>query len=491
MAQDIELLGATYPDVPAVQLPKSGGGTALFTDTSDTSADESDVVSGEVFYTSSGTRSVGTATYAGSQSAGGNANATNAILFGQVDSTSTSTAFTATVPGLTELVSGTCVMLKNGVVTSAEGFTININNLGAKPSYTNMAAATRDTTIFNVNYTMMMVYDEDRGDNGGWICYRGYDANTNTIGYQLRTNSSTLPAQAKFYRYRILFTSADGKKWVPANTSSSTNATASRTVNQTKIDPFGPIVYYGTTTAIEANANVTAAQLWQQYTMTLGYSFNRTGAALVLTYPAPVYVKCTPQVDGSAIIDSTTPYVQALPSTKDGSIYIFLGIAYSATAVEMRAEHPVYWHDGSRIRLWTGYDDVADIMSDIEGSYVSYGSLQSAYNDISHMSIYPADATAQAVMQSMTSSTPTIMVPSDIVNIQFLMLGLNDNMHLVWVYNSRVELAPVRASIDMSGNTPVVTLYARGYESMASGIMGVDDSWAVAANPADADGVSY
>lgn len=30
MAQDISLLGATYPDVPAVTLPISGGGTATF-----------------------------------------------------------------------------------------------------------------------------------------------------------------------------------------------------------------------------------------------------------------------------------------------------------------------------------------------------------------------------------------------------------------------------------------------------------------------------
>ena len=30
MAKDISLLGATYPDVPAVTLPKSGGGTATF-----------------------------------------------------------------------------------------------------------------------------------------------------------------------------------------------------------------------------------------------------------------------------------------------------------------------------------------------------------------------------------------------------------------------------------------------------------------------------
>lgn len=32
MAQNITLMGANYPDVPAVQLPKTGGGTAKFID---------------------------------------------------------------------------------------------------------------------------------------------------------------------------------------------------------------------------------------------------------------------------------------------------------------------------------------------------------------------------------------------------------------------------------------------------------------------------
>ena len=32
---DIVLLGATYPDVPAVNLPKSGGGTATFWEADD------------------------------------------------------------------------------------------------------------------------------------------------------------------------------------------------------------------------------------------------------------------------------------------------------------------------------------------------------------------------------------------------------------------------------------------------------------------------
>lgn len=46
MAQDISLLGATYSDVPAVTLPKSGGGEATFTDVSGTTATASTILQG-------------------------------------------------------------------------------------------------------------------------------------------------------------------------------------------------------------------------------------------------------------------------------------------------------------------------------------------------------------------------------------------------------------------------------------------------------------
>ena len=273
---------------------------------------------------------------------------TASIPYGQCDSTSTATVYTATVPGITELRDGVCMWLKNGVVTSASGFTININNLGAKPVYNNMAAASRDTTLWNVAYTMLFVYDSTRVSGGCWVLYRGYDVNT--IGYQIRTTSQSLPMSSIVYRYRLLFTSADNNHYVPANNSTSTNATSSRTVCQDKINPFGSIFYYNATASAAANTRPSATALWQQYTIALGYSFNRTGAALTLTSWKPVYVKAAPQSDGSAIIDSTTPYVQDLPTTEDGKIYIFLGVAYSATNIELQLYHPVYWFKGGAVR---------------------------------------------------------------------------------------------------------------------------------------------
>lgn len=150
---DIDLMGATYHDVPAVTLP-SGDGTATFYH-----PDEID--------------------YAASPTSGGNAVKSNGILYAAVDSTSTPTVFTATVEGLDSLYDGVAIMLHNGVVTSAKNFTINVNGLGAKKCYSNMTNATQETTIFNVAYTLMFVYSTalDSG-NGGWWVYRGIDTNT-------------------------------------------------------------------------------------------------------------------------------------------------------------------------------------------------------------------------------------------------------------------------------------------------------------------------
>jgi len=169
-------------------------GNQTIIDITDTTAEENTVVDGEIFYKKSGERATGTASYAGSAMPNGVANQSEANLYGTVDSTSTATAFTATIPGLSEYKDGTVIILKNGVVSSSnEGFTININNLGAKPVYSNLDASTPETTIFNINYTLMFVYDETRIAGGCWICYKGYDSNIELIpGENITINNSVI-----------------------------------------------------------------------------------------------------------------------------------------------------------------------------------------------------------------------------------------------------------------------------------------------------------
>lgn len=58
--RNIALMNAVYNDVPAVQLPISGGGTATFTEVTDTTAQAADVATGKYFYTAAGVRTQGT-----------------------------------------------------------------------------------------------------------------------------------------------------------------------------------------------------------------------------------------------------------------------------------------------------------------------------------------------------------------------------------------------------------------------------------------------
>lgn len=65
MSQNITLMGASYTAVPAVTLPKTGGGTARFDDCTVVTAAASDVASGKVFVASDGTITTGTASGGG------------------------------------------------------------------------------------------------------------------------------------------------------------------------------------------------------------------------------------------------------------------------------------------------------------------------------------------------------------------------------------------------------------------------------------------
>ena len=63
MAQNITLLGASYSDVPAVELPKTGGGTASFIDISDSTAVAADVLNPKTIYLADGAKATGTLSF--------------------------------------------------------------------------------------------------------------------------------------------------------------------------------------------------------------------------------------------------------------------------------------------------------------------------------------------------------------------------------------------------------------------------------------------
>ena len=97
MAQNITLWGASYSAVPSVTLPKTGGGTASFTDVTDTTATAADVNNTKYFYTASGVRTQGT-------NSGGGGDSKNAQV---VQGTTRTTSSTLTAIGAEMTVSKT------------------------------------------------------------------------------------------------------------------------------------------------------------------------------------------------------------------------------------------------------------------------------------------------------------------------------------------------------------------------------------------------
>lgn len=144
MAQDITLLGATYEDVPAVELPKSGGGTASFFDVSDTTATLADVMPGTYVYQSDGTRGEGTL-----------ANTTLGQGYGTCSTAAATTTKVVSMTGY-ELVTGGVIAVKftNAVPASSQ---LKVNSKTAKYIYYQGAKITAD--IINAGDTAFFMYD--------------------------------------------------------------------------------------------------------------------------------------------------------------------------------------------------------------------------------------------------------------------------------------------------------------------------------------------
>ena len=141
MAQNITLLGASYSAVPAVTLPKTGGGTARFDDASVTTATAGDVTQGKIFLAADGTPTEGT------NSGGGGSGLTllKTASLGTLSTSSTSAADTGksmTVTGYNDydmlIVDVSVDTLTNGRHTSTVSMILltGTSNVSTKNTYT-------------------------------------------------------------------------------------------------------------------------------------------------------------------------------------------------------------------------------------------------------------------------------------------------------------------------------------------------------------------
>ena len=112
MAQNITLLGANYSAVPAVILPKTGGGTARFDDASVTTAVASDVASGKIFLASDGAVMIGTNSGGGG---GSGLDLLTTLSMGTINATNTQAADTGKIISVSGINSYDALIVETSV----------------------------------------------------------------------------------------------------------------------------------------------------------------------------------------------------------------------------------------------------------------------------------------------------------------------------------------------------------------------------------------
>ena len=124
MAQNVVINGVTYNNVPEVNIPKSGGGTAVFTDTSDATLSSGDaMLSGNTAY-AGGTKYTGTiATKTGTDITASGDTVTVPAGYYASQNTKSVSAGSATAPAT---ISGTSASVSTGTNTLTLSKTISV-----------------------------------------------------------------------------------------------------------------------------------------------------------------------------------------------------------------------------------------------------------------------------------------------------------------------------------------------------------------------------
>ena len=222
--------------------------------------------------------------------------------------------------------------LKNGVTTGA----VNCYYSGTSRLTTHIGA----NNIIRLTYQTVTISGTEYT---GWWATKAYLDGNDRACYLYHHGAWV--ANSIIYRYQLLF-QMDENTLTPLNNDNNVTGTTKTMLTNVEFDPFGAILYWESTSTINAGASISSTTPKYSAPFDLRYTFN---CGTTLTAHKPFYLKVSMQSNGKVKIASTTPWAQALPTTADGYYYIYLGRTYSTYQLGMTPYHPVYFHDGTKI----------------------------------------------------------------------------------------------------------------------------------------------
>jgi len=199
---------------------------------------------------------------------------------------------------------------------------------------------------------------------GSWNVVSYYDANTTRV-WNLYKCYGNYTANNIIKRYQILFQGLrpNEKKLIALYETDNNTATGKKLLTSTEFDPLGEIFYYNSTGAYAAGNTIDAGRLDWTVLADLRYTFNITNDSSVAATtafrgvaPNPLYLRVTiNSTTGGAKVDTNQPLTTTLPTSADGKYYIYLGNVYDWYRIYLNRDHPVYFHDGTKLTEYKGH----------------------------------------------------------------------------------------------------------------------------------------
>ena len=259
----------------------------------------------------------------------------------------TQTAATPSFTGVSEdseLYDGKCINYYLPFAGTSAGDTLNLTladgtKTGAKPIY--IVNTTKLTTHYVAGTVFMMTYSATKD---AWYC-GNYWTDGNTYDRNLLNDIRVTAGTNKIMNYSLVMQKADGT-WESCTTTSGTGTSKTKNTSGFRL---GKIWVYNYNETIAANALTRNDYLYDCMPHTLTYS---TNCGTTLVAHKPVYLVGTIGNDGLFYLD-TPWWTQTEPTTEDGKVYIYLGDAYSTSAIYKVSHNPIYEYRDGAFRPYT------------------------------------------------------------------------------------------------------------------------------------------